>query len=181
MKGVTVPLRIKDTVHIPQGSIFSIGTSGMLGDSFVTVAMSDNALNQQPIAPGSVVQGERASSLADLQRQIGEVLPRVYDAVENINVITEGLKKDVFNDQGIKNLQATLANFRTASDALAASSGQLKGLTSQTSLFLKKGNATMDAADGAAVDLKAFITNLRQHGIIFYRDTATQSVGPVKK
>ena len=40
----------------------------------------------------------------------------------------------------------------------------------------------MDSVNGAAGDLKAFIVNLRQHGIIFYRDTASQSsAGPVKK
>ena len=49
----------------------------------------------------------------------------------------------------------------------------------QTSTFLRKGNETMDSAKGAAGDLKAFISNLRQHGIIFYRDTAP-AMGPRK-
>ena len=145
----------------------------MLGDSFVTVTMSDDATSQKPIPPGTVVHGERASSMADLQRQIGEVLPRVDDAVENIKVITDRLKNQVFDDTGVKNLQITLANFRTTSEALEASSGEIRGIASQASIFLKKGNETMDSARGAAGDLNAFIANLRQHGIIFYRDTVS--------
>ena len=180
MKGVAVPLKIDEKVQIPDGSYFSIGSSGLLGDSFVTVTMSEAALNQKPLAHGAVVQGVRASSMADLQQQIGEVLPKVYDAVENINVISERLKKDVFNKEGVDNLQSILRNFRTTSETLASSSGQIKGVTDQASLFLKKGNAAMDSANGAAGDLKVFLANLRQHGIIFYRDT-TPASGPVKK
>ena len=38
-KGVAVPLRIYDYVKIPAGSKFSVGSSGLLGDRFVNVAM----------------------------------------------------------------------------------------------------------------------------------------------
>ena len=179
MKGVAVPLKIDEKVQIPDGSYFSIGSSGLLGDCFVTVTMSESAFHQKPIPHGAVVQGVRASSMADLQQQIGEVLPKVYDAVENINVITERLKKNVINEAGVKNLQLTLENFRTTSESLASASGQIKGVTTQASLFLRKGNAAMDSANGAAGDLKAFIANLRQHGVLFYRDTTP--VGPIKK
>lgn len=172
MKGVAVPLKIDNRVRIPKGSIFAIGSSGLLGDSFVTVTMSSKVSDGEVIAPGSVVKGQRSSSVEDLERQVSEVLPKVDDAVENINAITERLKNEVFNEEGVKNLQITLANFRTTSDALAASSGQIKNIASQANVFFKKGNETMDAAKGATGDLKAFIANLRQHGIIFYRDTA---------
>src|SRR6266567_1968048 len=37
--GVEVPLRIYDYVQIPAGSKFTVGSSGLLGDRFVNVAM----------------------------------------------------------------------------------------------------------------------------------------------
>src|SRR3954468_10315884 len=37
--GVLVPLRIYDYVKIPVGSKFAVGSSGLLGDRFVTVTM----------------------------------------------------------------------------------------------------------------------------------------------
>jgi hypothetical protein len=51
----------------------------------------------------------------------------------------------------------------------------------KANVFLKKGNNAMDSVQGATGDLKAFVINLRQHGIIFYKDSAGSSVGPLKK
>jgi ABC-type transporter Mla subunit MlaD len=131
-----------------------------------------------------ITNGSSESSIAELQRQIhDEILPKLDNALVNIGEVSESLRKEVFNPEGIKNLQVTLANFRTTSEMLASSSGQIKGVTDQANLFLKKGNSAMDSVTGAAGDMKAFIINLRQHGIIFYRDTAPQpaATGPLKK
>jgi len=176
MKGVAVTLKIDESIQIPEGSIFSIGSSGLLGDHFVTVTMGDEMTNPKPIPPGTVIpNGLSESSIAELQRQVhDEIFPKLNGALENIDAVTASLRKDVLNEEGIKNLRATLANFRTTSDALASSSGEIKDIAGQATLFLKKGNDTMDSAKGAAGDLKAFLANLRQHGIIFYRDTAPQ-------
>lgn len=182
MKGVAVRLKIDESVQIPQGSVFSIGSSGLLGDRFVTVTMSEDALDQKAIAPDTVItNGLSESSITDLQRQLhDEILPKLNDALANIDSVSGSLKNKVFNDEGIKNLQATLVNFRTTSETLAASSTQIKGVTDQANFFLKKGNSAMDSMNAAVDDLKPFIINLRQHGILFYRDTAS-SDGPVKK
>lgn len=182
MKGVAVRLKIDESVQIPRGSVFSIGSSGLLGDRFVTVTMSEDALDQKAIAPDTVItNGLSESSIADLQRQLHEeILPKLNDALANIDSVSGTLKNKVFNDEGIKNLQATLVNFRTTSETLAASSTQIKGVTDQANFFLKKGNSAMDSMNAAVDDLKPFIINLRQHGILFYRDTASAD-GPVKK
>src|SRR5438094_6129382 len=37
--GVEVPLKIYDYVKVPQGSKFTVGSSGLLGDRFVNVTM----------------------------------------------------------------------------------------------------------------------------------------------
>jgi len=178
-----VPLKIEETVQIPEGSIFSIGSSGLLGDRFVTVTMNDRNINPKPIAPGTVVKnGQSESSISELQRQLhDEILPKLSSALDSIDSVSKSLHEDVFNKQGIQNLQVTLSNFRTTSDAMAASSGELKGVMAQANVFLKKGNSAMDSVQGATADLKAFVTNLRQHGIIFYKDSTTTAVGPLKK
>ena len=196
MRGVAVKLNIDDKVEIPQGSIFSIGSSGLLGDRFVTVTMGPDAVDQKAIPPDSVItNGVSESSIAELQRQLhDEILPKFNEALahlndvsmpkldatlSDINGVSSDLRNKVFNAQGVKNLQITLANFRTTSDALAASSGEIKGVTDQANILLKKGTMAMDSVNGAVVDMKVFIANLRQHGIIFYRDTS--NAGPIKK
>lgn len=184
MRGVAVKLKIDEKVEIPQGSVFSIGSSGLLGDRFVTVTMKDDAIDQKPIAPNTVItNGLSESSFAELQRQIhDEILPKLDTALSNIDSVSASLKNKIFDEQGVKNIQATLANFRTTSETLASSSAQIKGVTDQANLFLRKGNSAMDSVNGAAGDFKAFVVNLRQHGIIFYRDTASQpEAGPFRK
>ena len=165
MKAVQGRLRINGNIKIPKQSLFSIGSSGLLGDRFVTVSVNDDAALDDVLPPGSVVEGMREANIADLQRQVGEIMPKVERAVNNITQITDTFKKDIFNKKGVADIQNSLAN-------IAAASKQAEQAMSDASIFVKKGNETMDSAKGAANDLKAFISNLRQHGVIFYRDTA---------
>jgi len=167
MRGVSVLLKINEDVRIPQGSTFSIGSSGLLGDRFVTVTMREDNTHPVAIAPGSVIpDGQSESSIAELQRQIhDEVLPKLNAALGNIDAVTVSLKDGVFNAEGIANLQRTLSN-------CASASSDFKGVAVQANVFLRNGNDAMGSVKGAAGDLKAFIANLRQHGILFYRDTA---------
>jgi phospholipid/cholesterol/gamma-HCH transport system substrate-binding protein len=177
MRGVAVTLNIDQSIQIPEDSVFSIGSSGLLGDRYVTVTMSDKETDPRPIAPGSVIKhGRSESSISELQRQIhDEVLPKLSSALGNIDSISESLKNDIFNKQGVANLQTTLGN-------LAVASAEFKTAAGEAGAFLKKGDSAMDSLQGATVDLKSFIANLKQHGIIFYRDTAPQQPqGPVKK
>ncbi len=203
MRGVAVKLKVDESVQIPQGSIFSIGSSGLLGDRFVTVTMSDDAESQKAISPDTIItNGLSEASLAELQRQIhdeilpkldsalenidsvsqsfhGQILPKLDNALGNIDEVSESLKNNVFNEEGVQNLKVTLSNFRTTSQALADSSGEIRNVTLQANLFLKKGNTAMDSFNSVSGDLRGFIINLKKSGILFYHDT-TPSGSPKK-
>ncbi|MFI0348460.1 MAG: MlaD family protein [Chthoniobacterales bacterium] len=172
MRGVAVELSIDNRVKIPKKTLFSIGSSGLLGDRFVTVTLNDDADINDVLQPDSVVQGQRESNLADLEQQIGEILPKVNQVIGHINTITERLKSDIFSKQGMADLQESLANIHQTTDAFSSSSKQLQSVMQQASVFMNNGNKTMDSAKGAAEDLQLFFKNLRRHGVIFYRDTA---------
>lgn len=172
MRGVAVLLRIDANVHIPKESTFGIGSSGLLGDRFVTVTMKEDANLADVMAPGSIVKGEREASLADLQQQIGAMVPKIDTAISNVTTITERLKNNLFTKQGVAEMKESLSNIHQTSLLLANSSQQVQEIFHKTSTFITKGDEAMTNANGAMEDLKAFITNLRLHGIIFYRDTA---------
>ncbi|MFZ4115605.1 MAG: MlaD family protein [Chthoniobacterales bacterium] len=165
MRGVSVGLRIDANVKIPKESIISIGSSGLLGDRFVTVTVQEGADMKDCIVPNSVIQGQRESNIADLQQQVGEIVPKMDRAVSNISAITDHLNKDILNKKGITDIQESLSNIHTAT-------AQMESVLHQTATFLNKGNQAMDSAKGAADDMKLFLNNLRRHGIIFYKDTA---------
>ena len=168
MRGVSVGLRIDAKVKLPKKSIFSIGSSGLLGDRYVTVTIEDGAVMDDYITPGSVIQGFRESNISDLQQQVGEIIPKIDRVVSNISSITDHLNKDILNKKGVMEMEESLSNIHAAT-------AQIDSLLHQTATFLNKGNQAMDSAKGAADDMKAFLNNLRHHGIIFYRDTAQQS------
>jgi phospholipid/cholesterol/gamma-HCH transport system substrate-binding protein len=172
MKEVQVILRINGDIKIPKQSLFSIGSSGLLGDRFVTVSVNENAELDDVLPSGSVVDGLREANISDLQRQVGEIMPKVEKAVSNITQITDTFKKDIFNKKGVQEIQESLANIQQTTASAAVAAQQAQKVMSDANLFIKRGNETMDSVKGAADNLKAFIRNLREHGIIFYRNTA---------
>src|ERR1700732_677936 len=65
--GVDVPLKIFDYIKIPDGSKFSVGSSGLLGDRFVNVILPPGE-RKKFIQPNSYISGVRETGLGDLTR-----------------------------------------------------------------------------------------------------------------
>src|SRR5262249_4689949 len=81
--GVYVPLRIYDYVKIPLGSKFTVGSSGLLGDRFVTVTPPTG----QPtgyIPKNAVLDGTRETGFDDLTRQGGELVGDLRTTVKKL-------------------------------------------------------------------------------------------------
>jgi|SRR5579884_70707 len=189
--GVAVPLRIYDYVKIPQGSKFSIGSSGLLGDRFVIVTPPSG----QPsgyIAKNAFIDGTRETGIDDLTREGGAL-------VGDLRVTVRKLNEETLSPENMQNLKASMEHLSQATSALAESSKKLDSVIEQA-------DSTMASAKSAAIklqsaieemrkvlrsaaqgkgliatllnnqelanDLRALISNLRAHGVLFYRDTA---------
>src|ERR1043166_4515139 len=189
--GVAVPLRIYDYVKLPLGSKFTVGSSGLLGDRFVTVT-PPNGPPTGYIAKGGYVDGTRASGFDDLTHQGSELVGDLRTTVKKLN-------QETLSTQNMENLKASMEHLNQATSALAESSKKLDGVIEQADSTMA---STKKAADGLqnaiadtravlrsatqgkglvatllnnqqlADDLHALITNLRTHGVLFYRDTA---------
>src|SRR5688500_6046953 len=205
--GVDVPLRIFDYVKIPEGSKFSVGSSGLLGDRFVAVAMPPGA-PESYIAKNSVIEGTRETGLDDLTREGGFLVSDLRTAVQNVNNTISRLNNEAFSDVNLLNLKMSVENLNAATTALAQSTQKIDGV-------IEKAGGTMDstkkaaddvqiaiadarktiqaataviqqAASGkgafpmlltnqeVAKDLRALVSNLRTHGVLFYRDSAAK-------
>lgn len=189
--GVYVPLRIFDYVKIPLGSKFTVGSSGLLGDRFVSVTPPNGAPTGY-IPKDAFVDGTRETGFDDLTRQGSELVGDVRTTVQKLN-------QETLSAQNMENLKATLQHLNQATNALANSSKKLDGVidhADSTMVSAKQAadnlqNAIADARkvlhnvtqgkglvaallndQALANDLHALITNLREHGVLFYRDTA---------
>ncbi len=183
--GVEVLLKIYDYIKIPDGSKFSVGSSGLLGDRFVNVVMP----------PGQ----PRETGIDDLTREGGALVSDLRGTVHDIDGTVTRLNEQALSPANIDNLKASIAHLHDATGALAESSKKVDGV-------IGKADSTMDSAKKAADDLqstilearkvlqsatqgkgllatlltnqelandlRALIANLRAHGVLFYRDTA---------
>jgi ABC-type transporter Mla subunit MlaD len=197
-QGVDVPLKIYDYIKVPEGSKFTVGSSGLLGDRFVNVVMPPG----QPkafLAPNTYISGARETGIDDLTREGGALVKDLRGTVQKIDTTVNRLNQDTLSPANMENLKSSMEHLNEATGALAQSSKKLDGV-------IEKADSTMGSAKKAADnlqnaigdaraalrsatqgkglvaallndqqlanDLHALITNLRAHGVLFYRDTA---------
>jgi phospholipid/cholesterol/gamma-HCH transport system substrate-binding protein len=197
--GVYVPLRIFDYVKIPLGSKFTVGSSGLLGDRFVTVTPPTGPPSGY-IPKNSFIDGTRETGFDDLTRQGNELVGDLRTTVQKLN-------QETLSAQNMENLRASMEHLNQATSALAESSKKLDGVIEQADSAMASAKKAADGLQTAiadtrkvlrsamqgkglvatllndqqlANDLHALISNLRAHGVLFYRDSAAgrQSVPP---
>lgn len=214
--GVAVPLRIFDYVQIPVGSKFSVGSSGLLGDRFVNVAMPTGEAKEF-IAKESWLDGTRETGMDDLTREGNLLIADLRGTVQNINGTFTRLNTEALSPETLVNLRMSIEHLNETTKSLAQTSAKLDEVVQKadaTMASAKKdadelggtigearktfSNATTlvrDATTGRgalpalindpslAQDLRALISNLRSHGILFYKNSAapTAPTPPPKK
>src|SRR5437016_468247 len=199
-QGVDVPLKIYDYIKVPEGSKFTVGSSGLLGDRFVNVVMPPG----QPkafLAPNTYLSGARETGIDDLTREGGALVKDLRGTVQKIDTTVDRLNQDTLSPANMENLKSSMEHLNQASGALAQSSKKLDGVIEKADSTMgsaKKAADNLQSAIGdaraalrsatqgrglvaallndqqLANDLHALITNLRAHGVLFYRDTAAK-------
>ena len=196
--GVAVPLKIYDYIKIPEGTKFTVGSSGLLGDRFVSVTIPPGPPKAY-LPPNAYVNGARETGIDDLTRTGGALVNDLRGTVQKIDTTVDRLNQDTLSAANMENLKASMQHLNEATSALAQSSKKLDGVVEQadsTMASAKKAaddlqNAIADTRkvvrsatqgkglvatllndQGLSNDLHALIANLRAHGVLFYRDSA---------
>lgn len=197
--GVEVPLRIFDYVKIPAGSKFTVGSSGLLGDRFVNVSMPAGTPSSY-VAKNSIIDGTRETGMDDLTREGGQLVNDLRKAVQNIDTTVTRLNQEALSPANMENLKQTFEHLNSATASLSGSTKKLDGVMDKADTAV--GSIGKDADDlqvllsdarkvfrearegkgllpalltnqDLANDLRALVANLRAHGVLFYRDSAT--------
>src|SRR6266516_3267702 len=199
--GVAVPLKIYDYIKIPEGTKFTVGSSGLLGDRFVNVTMPSG----QPKAylpPNAYISGARETGIDDLTREGGALVNDLRGTVQKVDTTMTRLNQDTLSAQNIENLKSSMEHLNQATSALAESSKKFDGVVEQADSTMASAKKAADNLQNAiadtrkvlqsatqgkglvatllndqqlANDLHALVTNLRAHGILFYRDSAAKA------
>ncbi len=200
-QGVDVPLKMYDYIKVPEGSKFTVGSSGLLGDRFVNVVMPPG----QPtafLAPNTHISGARETGIDDLTREGGALVNDLRGTVQKIDTTVNRLNQETLSSANMENLKASMEHLNQATGALAESSKKLDGVIEQADSTMTSAKKAADSLQNAiadvrkvlnsatqgkglvaallndqqlANDLHALVTNLRAHGILFYRDSAAKA------
>src|SRR5438552_2943944 len=200
-QGVDVPLKIYDYIRLPEGSKFTVGSSGLLGDRFVNVVMPPG----QPkafLAPNTYISGARETGIDDLTREGGALVTDLRGTVQKIDTTVNRLNQDTLSTANMENLKSSMEHLNQATGSLAHSSKKLDGVIEKADSTMGSAKKAADDLDNTiadtrklvrtatqgkgllaalltnqelANDLRALIGNLRAHGVLFYRDTATKA------
>lgn len=180
MQGVAVELKVREEVALPAASRFVIGSSGLLGNRFVDVLVPPDADLEERLAAGSVVPGQRETGIEDLTRESSEIMAEVRQAVKTINTALERLDNTALSEESLEDLRATLANLKKGSEGFANINQTTKDLQAAAA-DARKLMSTARTGQGplpmmlndrqTANDLKALISNLRRHGVLWYKDS----------
>lgn len=168
MQGVNVQLMIYDHVKIPKGARFTIGSSGLLGDRFVDILVGKDVTKTPPITPGSTIQGERETGIADIMATVNRVAEQASDlmthldtAVQDVDVVAKKVHTDLLRNDGLKSLAITFANLKTSSENLNRVSNQMDGILNSTSSTIGEGKKTFISARAAADEICKTASDMR--------------------
>lgn len=81
---IVVTLSINKGVQLPQGSVFSLGADGILGDKFVDISAPER-LNGTYIRPDSSLNGVEAKGLDEFMASSAKVLSKVEGIADALN------------------------------------------------------------------------------------------------
>ena len=196
--GVAVPLKIYDYIKIPEGTKFTVGSSGLLGDRFVNVAIPPGPPKAY-LPPNADVKGARETGIDDLTRSGGALVNDLRGTVQKIDTTVDRLNQDTLSPANMENLKSSMEHLNQATGALAESSKKLDGVVEQADSAMASAKKAADDLQNAiadtrkvvrsatqgkglvatllndqtlANDLHALVSNLRAHGVLFYRDSA---------
>jgi len=119
-KSVIIFLRVDSKYEIPGDAVFNIEAQGFLGDQFVSIAPTANALPPLP-RDGSALRECRAPfNIQEAARDALGLIQRLDQAAQKIDIALDRVNKTVLAEQTLTNLTAMVAGFRVVSEQTRA-------------------------------------------------------------
>lgn len=186
---VTVPLRVRAGVKIPKGAVFIIGSSGMMGDSYVSIELPPSPDMNNLFQDGDNVVGSRIKGLTELTAESGSVIEEMKKRLEELQKPIADVREQLLGPKNLKNLEESITNFRDTTINLKQTSKGLDEVVTKAREAAETLKEAMDTAktamgkvdgvvvkvDGAATDLKNALVDIHKAA-----ETATKALDSAK-
>lgn len=180
--GVSLVMNIYGDKRIPKGSQFTIGTSGLMGDTYIRVVMPADP-KPEYLADGAEVVGQDSSGLESLQQDAGFVMADLRlviqdtrQAVQRFDSMLEKIDDGLLSEENSENLRGTFEEFRKAGENLNKVAGELDPLVNDAREAVGEAKTAMTKA-GDAME-KASSTFKRAEGVIEKAEPAVEDLEP---
>lgn len=141
---LSVPLEIFPGNRIPAGATVKVGTSGLMGDSYVRILPPDRPTGEF-LPKGHRLLAQPASNLTDLAGEAGEALDGMTDASVEIRAAADRVERlagrldaELFTDENLGNLRVLLAEMRATSETLRTASERLPALLDESGTAISR-------------------------------------------
>lgn len=172
--GIVLTLDLDSTYRIPKGSKFTVTTSGLMGDRYISVAPPTTPTSEK-IEPGTMVEGftddpvkEIQASVMDLSTRANVVLAELDQAitdsqvvVANFTQISEKINDQMLSDKNLDNFANSLDKISLTTDNLNKASAKLEPLIEESRETVKRAAKPFETADQALSELKPTIEEMR--------------------
>ncbi|MEQ2005897.1 MAG: MlaD family protein [Limisphaerales bacterium] len=146
-KSVIIFLRIYSRYEIPGDATFNIEAQGFLGDQYVSIAPTANALPSLP-KDGSAQRECRAPfNIQDAARDALGLIQRLDLAAQKIDVAVDRVNKNVLSEQTLTNFSAIMANLRVVAEQTRTVTERAIAVTDQAVALEKKAIGTLGRVD----------------------------------
>lgn len=115
--GIQVVLRVDPGVKVPEGSIFTLGTEGLMGSRYVGIQPPEHP-GDQYLKPGTQIRGLAPPSIDDMMESLTSLVRQVEDVVKNVNDIAGAPETKASLKMAIINMGIMSDNLRLASESL---------------------------------------------------------------
>ena len=146
---VSVPLRIREGVRIPKSSKFLIGTSGLMGDAYVSIEVPPDANFDEIFKDGDFILGSRVKGLGDLTSDAGGALEELKKRLQDLKEPIRAVNEEVLSDTNVKNLEQSFANIRDLTARLKDTASNLDEVVVKAKSAADNLNEAMLAAKNA--------------------------------
>ncbi len=160
-EGIKVLMRIHKGTAIPNGSYFTIGTDGLLGEKFISIVPPVGQGNTGILAAGDVVVGADPQGLDALIQSADRVLADVHALVQSLNdILGDDKVKTALKDSAL-NAKVITDNLRVLSASLARMAVNNEQDVSQMVANLKSMSESLKMAAG---EVSTMIASVDNHG-----------------
>ena len=173
-RAVELTLNIRSDIQVPVNASFRIGSYGLLGDRFVDIVT--------PADPATTyfTNGQRVEKMQQNEKGLGDLAAQAQPIIKRLDDISAKIDQQLMTDETLRNLQDTIANAKSVSARIDAFMAQAEKGQGALHLLMNDQQTAADLKQTIR-QMKALSANLKEHGILFYSDTADQKPEPRKK